>query len=137
MESTRPPVAYAICALGDIPNRRGRGFSLLRRMADGSDVPWHIFVVRWDRKLHAYVNRCPHHQVNLDWEHNQFIDPNGTRLICGKHGSLFAVESGECLEGPCKGGALERVRVGVLDGDICVIGVELATDELPSADGAV
>ena len=117
---------YVICSLRDIPNRRGRGFSLLRRNPDGAEVPWHIFVLRWDRKLYGYVNHCPHHGVNLDWERNQFIDGSGARIVCGKHGSLFAVDTGECVDGPCLGGGLERIRIGVMDGDICVVGVELA-----------
>jgi nitrite reductase/ring-hydroxylating ferredoxin subunit len=123
-----PQPAYAICSIRDIPNRRGMGFHLLRLEPDGSEKPWHILVVRWDKKLYGYVNRCPHQGVNLDWEHNQFFDPNGTRLICGKHGALFAVDTGECVDGPCSGARLEPVRLGILDGDICVLGVVLAEE---------
>lgn len=121
--------AYAICAVRDIPNRRSKGFHLLRREPDGTERPWHILLVRWDRKLYGYVNRCPHHGVNLDWEPDQFLDPNGMRLICGKHGALFAVESGECIEGPCRGARLEPVRLAVLDGEVCVVGVALADED--------
>jgi nitrite reductase/ring-hydroxylating ferredoxin subunit len=126
-----PPTGYtySICSVRDIPNRRSKGFHLLRREPDGTEIPWHILVVRWDRKLYGYVNRCPHQGVNLDWEANRFLDPDGTRLICGKHGSLFEVETGECIEGPCQGGKLEPVRLGVLDGDVCVTGVVLAEAE--------
>jgi nitrite reductase/ring-hydroxylating ferredoxin subunit len=120
---------YAICAVGDIANRRGESFHLLRREADGSETPWHIVIVRWDRKLYGYVNRCPHQGVNLDWEREQFFDPSGTRLICGKHGALFDVMSGECIEGPCRNARLEPVRLSVRDGDICVHGVELVEDD--------
>ena len=59
--ATQPPgCAYAICSVRDIPNRRGKGFHLLRRPPDGTETPWHILVVRWDRKLYGYVNVCPH-----------------------------------------------------------------------------
>ena len=116
---------YVICDVGDIANRRSRSFHLLRRNADGTAAPWHIFIVRWDRKLYGYVNVCPHQGVNLDWERDQFIDPNGTHLICGKHGSRFDVATGECIEGPCLGARLEAVRLSVQEGEICVTGVEL------------
>jgi nitrite reductase/ring-hydroxylating ferredoxin subunit len=118
--------AYAICNVGDIPNRRGKGFHLLRLHPDGSERPWHIVVVRWDRKLYGYVNVCPHQGVNLDWEAGEFIDPNGTHLICGKHGSRFEVSTGACVDGPCRGAGLEKLRLNVLDGEICVRGVVLA-----------
>jgi nitrite reductase/ring-hydroxylating ferredoxin subunit len=85
-------------------------------------------VVRRGAKVHGYVNRCPHQGTNLDWERNQFLDPNSPRIMCGKHGSLFEVETGECVEGPCKGERLEMVQLSVIDGDICVTGVTLAED---------
>jgi len=128
METPPAASAYAICRVVDIPNRRAKGFHLLRSEPDGSEIPWHIIVVRWDRKLHAYVNRCPHQGVHLDWEPNQFLDGDGTRIICGKHGSLFEVATGECVDGPCRGAQLEPVRLCVLDGDICVTGVVPADD---------
>jgi nitrite reductase/ring-hydroxylating ferredoxin subunit len=120
---------YAICGVADIPNRRARGFHLLRRMPDGGERPWHIVVVRWDRKLYGYVNVCPHQGTQLDWEAGQFLDGNGTKLICGKHGALFDIATGDCVEGPCQGATLEPVRLAVVDGDVCVAGVALAEDE--------
>ena len=127
---------YAICAVRDIPNRRCKGFHLLRRWPGGAERPWHILVVRWDRKLYGYVNACPHQGTNLDWERGEFFDGRGTQLICGKHGSLFDVATGDCAEGPCRGAQLEKVRLSVVDGDICVVGVELAEDEGDAAPAA-
>ncbi|HKM64085.1 MAG TPA: Rieske 2Fe-2S domain-containing protein, partial [Acidisphaera sp.] len=100
-----PPNAYAVCRVADIANRRARGFSLLR-IDPGADegsggVPFHVVIVRWDRRVHGYVNRCPHQASNLDFEAGQFLDPGGTRLMCGKHGALFDVETGSCIDGPC------------------------------------
>lgn len=119
-------IAYAICSAKDIPNRRGKAFSLVRVGEDKSETPWHIFIVRWDKKVYGYVNRCPHDGVNLDWEADQFLEQGGTRIVCGKHGSQFEIETGQCLDGPCKGRRLERVSLAVMDGDICVTGVTLA-----------
>src|SRR5271166_5731490 len=119
-------ICYAVCGVGDIPNRRARSFSLQRLDPDTSGTPYHIVILRWDRKVYGYVNRCPHQGMNLDWERNQFFDPSGTQLMCGKHGALFDVETGLCVDGPCRGERLEPVRLAVLDGDICVTGVRLA-----------
>jgi nitrite reductase/ring-hydroxylating ferredoxin subunit len=136
MDTQPAGYTYAICGVRDIPNRRSKGFHLLRREPDGTETPWHILVVRWDRKLYGYVNRCPHQGVNLDWERNQFLDPSGARLICGKHGALFEVETGECVEGPCCSERLEPVRLCVLDGDVCVTGVVLAEADEEGAASA-
>jgi nitrite reductase/ring-hydroxylating ferredoxin subunit len=88
-------------------------------------------IVRWDRKLYGYVNSCPHHGVNLDWERDQFLDPNGTHLLCGKHGARFDVATGDCIDGPCLNARLEPLKLSVLDGDICITGVDLAEDDSP------
>ncbi len=122
-------IAYAICAAKEVPNRRGKAFSLLRVDENKVQCPWHIFVVRWDKQFFGYVNRCPHDGVNLDWEPNQFLDPGMKRIICGKHGSLFELETGRCIEGPCLGQSLEPISLSVIDGDICVTGVTLAEDQ--------
>jgi nitrite reductase/ring-hydroxylating ferredoxin subunit len=120
---------YAVCGLDDIPNRRARGFQLLRRDADGQEKAWSIFIARWGSQVFGYINQCPHQQVNLDWERQQFMDPNGLRLMCGKHGALFEIGTGRCVEGPCMGEALQAVPVQVIDGEVCVCGVELVEDE--------
>jgi nitrite reductase/ring-hydroxylating ferredoxin subunit len=122
-------VAYAICSMNDIPSQKARGFQLMRVEDDGTKRPWSILVVRWGRQVFGYVNKCPHDGVNLDWERNQFFDSNGIRLMCGKHGALFELGTGQCLEGPCKGRGLTPVALTILDGDICVTGVTLVADE--------
>jgi nitrite reductase/ring-hydroxylating ferredoxin subunit len=122
-------VAYAVCEMNDIPSQRARAFQLLRLDEDGVARPWSIFIVRWGRQVFAYENKCPHDGVNLDWERQQFFDPNGVRLMCGKHGALFELGTGFCVDGPCKGRSLNQVAVTVIDGDICVTGVTLAEDD--------
>lgn len=131
-----PAVAYAICRLSDIPSQRATGFHLMVVAEDGSHKPFPIVVVRWGRQVFGYLNKCPHDGVNLDWERNQFLDPNGVRLMCGKHGALFELGTGTCLDGPCKGEGLTPVALTVLDGDICVTGVELVEDD-DEADDAL
>jgi nitrite reductase/ring-hydroxylating ferredoxin subunit len=122
-------VAYAICGMNDIPSQKARGFQLMIVDEDGCPRPWPIIVVRWGRQVFGYLNKCPHDGVHLDWERNQFLDPNGTRLMCGKHGALFELGTGACVDGPCKGNGLTPVALAVLDGDICVTGVRLVEDE--------
>jgi len=121
-------VAYVVCALGEIPSRKAFGFHLVRIDEAGDEQPWPIVVVRWGSNVFGYVNRCPHHGTRLDWERDQFLDAYGTRLMCGKHGALFDLASGDWVEGPCAGQGLEQVRLAVIDDDICVLGTCLADD---------
>ncbi len=122
-------IAYAICSMSDIPSQRAKGFHLARILEDGREVPFRIIVIRWGKQVFGYVNKCPHDGVNLDWERGQFLDSNGIRLLCGKHGALFELGTGMCVEGPCKGRSLTPVALQVIDNDICVLGVELAEEE--------
>jgi nitrite reductase/ring-hydroxylating ferredoxin subunit len=122
-------IAYVVCAMNDIPSQKARGFKLVRLDDDGIERAFNLVIVRWGKQVFGYVNRCPHDGVNLDWERNQFLDSNGVRLQCGKHGALFELGTGMCIEGPCKGRALQPVHLEVLDGDICILGVRLAEEE--------
>jgi nitrite reductase/ring-hydroxylating ferredoxin subunit len=127
-ETAPETIVYAICAMSEIPSQRAKGFQLLILDENGAEKPWPIVVVRWGKQVFGYVNKCPHDGVNLDWERNQFLDPNGIRLMCGKHGATFELGTGMCVEGPCKGRGLIPVPLAVIDNDICVVGVALAEE---------
>ena len=127
---------FAICGLDEIPNRRARAFVLARLNEAGAPEPWPIFILRWGRNVRAYENRCPHKGVHLDWEHGEFFDSDGTRIQCGKHGALFDMGTGACVEGPCEGEGLTPVEVCIDEDEICVVGVRLAEeDEYDSGQG--
>jgi nitrite reductase/ring-hydroxylating ferredoxin subunit len=129
---------FAICSIDDIPNRRARGFVLARRDDDDGTVrSWLIFVLRWGKQVIGYENSCPHEGVNLDWERDQFLDSEGLRIQCGKHGALFDFGTGECVSGPCLGRHLTPVELVVdEDRDICVVGARLEEDDdIDSGEG--
>ncbi len=130
-------IPYVVCSTSDIPSRKARGFILTRVDEVGALHPLSIVVVRWGKHVFGYVNRCPHHGSNLDWERETFLEPNyGTRLMCGKHGALFDLATGECVDGPCKGESLAPVAIAVLDNDICITGVTLLEEEEDDEDEA-
>lgn len=124
---TRPSI-YAVCGVEEIPNRRTRAFVLARRFEDGVR-PWPIFILRWGKHVRAYENRCPHQSTRLDWESGEFLDSEGTRIQCGKHGALFDLGSGECVEGPCLGARLIAIEALIDDGEVCLSGIVLEEDE--------
>jgi nitrite reductase/ring-hydroxylating ferredoxin subunit len=108
-EDGRPIGAGArlICASGELAERGdGVRFELER---DGETVP--AFAVRYNGRVRAYLNRCGHISMELDWTHGKFFDADGEYLICSTHGALYAPESGACRGGPCRGAKLAVLDV--------------------------
>ena len=78
------------------------------------------FIVNHGGRYHAYVNSCPHAGTPLDCWPNEFWTEDRQHLICATHGAIFAPDTGVCVEGPCPGARLERLRVE-RDGDALVV----------------
>jgi len=96
----------------------GRG---VRFKADRHGAGEPAFVVRFRGRVHAYLNRCAHLSVELDWQQGEFFDHSGIYLICATHGALYAPESGSCLGGRCNGKGLTALPVIEHDGRIFLI----------------
>lgn len=80
-----------------------------------------VVVLRRDGQVFAYRNLCPHAGRFLNWAPGRFLFDHG-RLVCAAHGAVFEVESGRCVDGPCRGSALAPVPVRWLDGQRLAIG---------------
>ena len=76
------------------------------------------FVVRYDGKAYAYLNRCAHVPIELDWAEGEFFESSGLYLMCATHGAIYVPESGFCAGGPCKGGRLRPITVSERDGQL-------------------
>ena len=80
------------------------------------------FAVRYDGDVHAYLNRCAHVPVELDWQEGDFFDYSKLYLICATHGATYLPDTGVCVRGPCPGRRLIRVPVEERDGQIYLSG---------------
>jgi len=80
---------------------------------DGESAP--AFAIRHGGRVYAYLNRCAHIAMELDWKPGKFFDADSEYLICSTHGALYAPESGACRGGPCRGARL--VGLGVFEAD--------------------
>jgi nitrite reductase/ring-hydroxylating ferredoxin subunit len=72
------------------------------------------FAVRYQGQVHAYLNRCSHVAMEMDWQANRFFDDSGQWLLCSTHGAVYEPASGECRGGPCRGGL---VKVPLMERD--------------------
>lgn len=84
----------------------------------GYDGPQPAFVVRHEGIAHAFLNRCAHVPVELDWMPGKFFDLTGFYLICAVHGAHYDPRSGRCVMGPCKGRSLTKLSVEEHDGAV-------------------
>jgi nitrite reductase/ring-hydroxylating ferredoxin subunit len=106
--------ARLICAAGELQEGgRGVRFTVERY---GRQEP--AFVVRYDGRARAYLNRCAHVPMQLDWQPGEFFGPQGLYLICTTHGATYDPATGACLGGPCKGRGLVPLSVLEADGQI-------------------
>lgn len=69
------------------------------------------FVIRYDGQVYGYLNQCAHVPMELDWSEGQFFEASGLYLMCATHGATYEPDTGHCVGGPCRGGALQPVRV--------------------------
>lgn len=92
------PELHDLCAAADVPDGAARGFVI-----NTGGVTLDIFIVRRGKNLYAYLNRCPHTGVTLNWQPDQFMDLTGTVIQCSTHGARFRTHDGYCTYGPCAG----------------------------------
>ena len=75
------------------------------------------FAVRFEGRPHAYLNRCTHVAMELDYQPNRVFDDTGQWLLCATHGAAYAPDTGDCAGGPCRGG-LVKVAMSERDGEV-------------------
>jgi nitrite reductase/ring-hydroxylating ferredoxin subunit len=120
------------------PTQRERGTPILRagELEPGQSKKFVLscagrelecFVVNWKGLLRAFVNRCRHIPMTLDWVENQFFDEAADFLVCPTHGALYEPDGGECVIGPACGKALFAVPLVERDGAI----LALCPDPIP------
>lgn len=103
-----------LCRVDELQNIKAKSFTV-----DGSK----IFIVRTSDtplEFSAYINRCPHQLIPLDWDNDQFLDPDEELIQCATHGALFTLDTGKCVAGPCVGEQLEKLELIVSGGNLCL-----------------
>jgi nitrite reductase/ring-hydroxylating ferredoxin subunit len=105
------PATRRLCGLDEIPDGGG-----LDVQADET----RYVLLRRGAEVWAYLNRCPHFSISLDYEPGVFCTYEGALLMCAHHSAMFRFEDGHCIDGPCQGAALTRADIVVSGRDVCL-----------------
>lgn len=109
-----------ICASQELADS-GRG---VRFEVEYFGQPAPAFAVRHAGRVHAYLNRCAHVAMELDWQEGVFFDSAGRDLLCSTHGAVYDAASGRCLGGPCNRAPLVKLRIEERDGKVYFTGFD-------------
>jgi nitrite reductase/ring-hydroxylating ferredoxin subunit len=103
-----------ICASSDLVEAgKGKRFEL-----DYRGETAQAFAIRFRGEARAYLNRCAHVPVEMDFELGEFFDLERRYIICSVHGALYDPSDGACLLGRCQGRGL--VALPLLERDDAV-----------------
>lgn len=106
-------VGRRLCRVDDIEDGGALAIEAPLAGGDGS-----LVAVRKGQEVWVYRNSCPHFSVRLDYRPGQFCTYKGNLLMCAHHSAMFRFEDGQCIDGPCRGAALERIAARVFEGDV-------------------
>lgn len=68
--------------------------------------PCRAFAIRFEGQVRAYLNRCTHVAMEMDWVPDQFFSSDRQWLLCATHGATHEPLTGRCVGGPCTGGLI-------------------------------
>jgi nitrite reductase/ring-hydroxylating ferredoxin subunit len=102
-----------VARLGEIRPGHTKKFFL---QIDGSEEE--CFIVNHGGTLYAYVNRCCHVPMTMDWIDNQFMTEDRQFILCATHGACYLPDTGECVSGPPCGKVLIHVPLTVSGDDV-------------------
>ncbi|MBZ8140475.1 2Fe-2S ferredoxin [Rubrivivax gelatinosus] len=104
-----------LCAAADLAEG---GLAHVWDVLDERGRPARAFVLRWDGRIVAYLNRCAHLPAELDWQPGRFLDSDGRLIVCAMHGAVYEPADGRCIGGPGAGGRLLPLEVAEVDGQV-------------------
>jgi nitrite reductase/ring-hydroxylating ferredoxin subunit len=86
---------YRVARTADLRSGESVKFMLPIRGVDEE-----CFLVNYGGRFYAYVNRCRHVPMAMDWVDNQFFAEQGRYLMCQTHNAYYEPDTGECIAGP-------------------------------------
>jgi nitrite reductase/ring-hydroxylating ferredoxin subunit len=103
-----PAESVVVARVGELGPGETRKFVFRR---DGREIE--AFVLNFEGTLYAYLNRCRHIAMTMDWVENQFLTEDGQFIQCATHGACYRPDTGECVYGPPVGKVLVSVPLTI------------------------
>jgi nitrite reductase/ring-hydroxylating ferredoxin subunit len=119
-----------LCHLNDVADGDARGFQT-------GSLRCKIIVVRKGDAVIGWRDMCPHYAggTPMAWKRDAYLNGARSHLACHAHGAWFDMETGVCVQGPCLGKRLTRVRLKVDDnGGVHLDGSPGRKEEWPQRD---
>lgn len=101
----------------------GKGLRFDVENSKGETIP--AFAIQFHGHYFAYLNRCGHIAIQLDYMPGEFFSEDGQALVCATHGAEYAPDTGSCLGGPCYGVGLEPLLISQREGQLFLESTEL------------
>ena len=80
------------------------------------------FAIRYKGTVYAYLNRCAHIPMEMDWSQGRFFDLERKYLICATHDANYLPDTGVCISGPCpKGSGLVALNILEREGQVYLV----------------
>jgi nitrite reductase/ring-hydroxylating ferredoxin subunit len=120
----------AICLFDELDHLHGKRFQIrcsdikpFEGMNADPEDSLPAFVLRKDERIVAYLNRCAHLPMEMDWNPGMFFDEDFSYIVCSTHYALYEIDTGICVRGPCpKGAKLIPLKIDVEAGKIVFLG---------------
>jgi nitrite reductase/ring-hydroxylating ferredoxin subunit len=113
MTANKPSLGKLVAAVGDLEHGKSKKFIMQRAGRE-----FEALLINYQGTHFAYVNRCPHTGITLDWVNNQFFSSDNRYVMCATHGAVFEPPTGECIWGPCVGLSLQSLPIEIDKGQI-------------------
>lgn len=122
------PVLIQIARVGELCPGQTKKFLLPCRPG-----PVEAFLLNHHGTLLAYLNRCRHVAMTMDWVENQFFTEDRAYILCATHGACYRPDTGECVNGPPLGKRLIAVPLTIRAGRVFATLPEELRDGDPAA----
>jgi nitrite reductase/ring-hydroxylating ferredoxin subunit len=123
-------MSVVVARVGEIQPGHTKKFFL---QVDGREEE--CFAVNHGGALYAYVNRCLHVAMTMDWIDNQFMTEDKRYILCATHGACYEPDTGECIVGPPLGNFLTPVPL-VIRGDSVIAACPEEGPHAPSGNAS-
>jgi len=78
------------------------------------------FAIRYHGQVNAFLNRCAHQAIELDWNEGDFFDNSNRFLVCATHGALYDPVDGHCVGGRCQSRGLTMLNALEVEGEVYI-----------------